>query len=73
MSEALENIVDLFATRSTARTTKQRLNGLRYARNGREKGAGKASATATSMAWLDEAKRPKPSLPRVKWLERPDP
>lgn len=33
----------------------------------------RAADARSRQFFLDEARRPAPSLPRVKWLERPDP
>ena len=40
---------------------------------GRIKVLQRSADSNTRRAWLNEDKREKPSLPRVKWLERPDP
>ena len=69
MSEALEEIVDLYETRSTAVSTKQRSGGQIYARHIMRRG----HQRSLRMAFFFETKRPEPTLPRVKWLERPDP
>lgn len=73
MTDALDEIIDLFAIESRAVSTEQRANGQRMARRVMLHGSIKSQAAMTRRAWLDESKRTPPTLPRVRWLERPDP
>lgn len=73
MSEALYDIADLFSTQVTSRTTKKRRASMRNGKRVYESITRASAEKAPRRSWFDESHRTKPSLPRVKWLERPDP
>lgn len=73
MTDNLEEIAELFEVSSMAKSTGVRVSGQKYWRRVADGGREKASEINTRRAWLDENKRPKPTLPAVKWLDRPDP
>lgn len=73
MSEALDEIVDLFSTKVTSRTTEKRRASMRGGKRLFEMIQRAGAEHSARRSWFDESHRTKPSLPRVKWLERPDP
>ena len=73
MSEALEEIAGLFETRSFATNNGQRRGMIKKTRNTLAKQAAQIANIARAAVFYDETSRQSPTLPRVRWLERPDP
>lgn len=73
MSEALDEIVDLFSTKVTSRTTEKRRASIVNGKRVYERITRSSAENAARRSLFDESQRTKPSLPRVRWLERPDP
>lgn len=71
-SDALEEIMDLFEAPSTAKTTRLRVAGQRMAKDRLVRGQIALAENAARAAFFSRTKRPEPSLPRLKFLERDD-
>ena len=72
MTEALDEIMDLFEAPSTAKSTKLRVAGQRMAKRKLARGRMAIAENAARQAFFSRTKRPEPSLPRLKFLERTD-